>query len=362
MPHGSLQSVEEFFEKVYLDPVFREQIRARIMADMASGDAARMRWEDLPITTAAGEKKFVTAINIPLLDQNLMVSTVQDVTTRHRAEGALRESEGRFRTLVEQAGDGFELLDAKGRYVDVNSATCRQLGYSREELLFLSIQDIDPLVSREQYATTFQSLVNNPPITFETVHRRKDGTTFPVEITTSIIRLGNDLRALTIVRDITDRKRAKEEWERLQAQLLQAQKMESVGRLAGGVAHDFNNMLGVILGHGELVLDKLEAAHPLRTHLEEIQKAAQRSADLTRQLTGLCPQADSGAQGAGSERHRGGHAQDAPAAHRRGYRSRLDAGSKLVAGQDRSHPNRPDTGKPVCQRPGRHCRGGQGHH
>ncbi len=69
------------------------EIRTRIMADMASGDAARMCWENLPITTAAGEKKFVTAINIPLLDQNLMVSTVQDVTARHRAEEALRESE-----------------------------------------------------------------------------------------------------------------------------------------------------------------------------------------------------------------------------------------------------------------------------
>ena len=105
---------------MFLDPVFREQIRARMIADMASGDAARMRWEDLPITTAAGEKKFITAINIPLISQDLMVSTVQDVTARHRAEEALKESEERFRSLVEQAGDGFELLDDEGRFIDAN--------------------------------------------------------------------------------------------------------------------------------------------------------------------------------------------------------------------------------------------------
>jgi PAS domain S-box-containing protein len=88
MSRDSLPTVEEYFEEVYRDPAFREQIRARVTADMASGDPARMRWEDIPLTTAAGEQKFVTAVNIPLLDQDLMVSTVQDVTARHRAEEA----------------------------------------------------------------------------------------------------------------------------------------------------------------------------------------------------------------------------------------------------------------------------------
>ena len=87
-----------------------------------------------------------------------------------------------------------------------------------------------------------------------------------------------------LIRMSRERKRAQEERERLEAQLLQAQKMESVGRLAGGVAHDFNNMLGVIIGHSELALDCIDPAGPLYQSLREIQKAAQRSADLTRQL------------------------------------------------------------------------------
>jgi len=87
-----------------------------------------------------------------------------------------------------------------------------------------------------------------------------------------------------IFRDITERKRAEEEREKLGAQLFHAQKLESVGRLAGGVAHDFNNMMGVIIGHTELALHQMSPADPLYFDLQQIQKAAHRSADLTRQL------------------------------------------------------------------------------
>jgi two-component system cell cycle sensor histidine kinase/response regulator CckA len=107
-----------------------------------------------------------------------------------------------------------------------------------------------------------------------------------VALTTSPIRDadGKVIQVVEIVQDITVRKRAEEEKARMEAQLQQAQKMESVGRLAGGVAHDFNNMLGVILGHSEIVLDQVDPALPIHADLVEIRKAAERSADLTRQL------------------------------------------------------------------------------
>jgi len=91
VPRGSLQTADDFFNMVYTDPEQREHLRARIMADMATGDAARMRWEDIPLTTASGERKVVSAINIPVLEQNLMVSTVQDVTASHAAARALQQ-------------------------------------------------------------------------------------------------------------------------------------------------------------------------------------------------------------------------------------------------------------------------------
>jgi PAS domain S-box-containing protein len=95
---------------------------------------------------------------------------------------------------------------------------------------------------------------------------------------------GSVIGTTGIAQDITDRKHAEEERERLQMQLTQAQKMEAIGQLAGGVAHDFNNMLGVIIGYSELILEETSPSHQFHAELEEIQKAARRSADLTRQL------------------------------------------------------------------------------
>jgi PAS domain S-box-containing protein len=141
----------------------------------------------------------------------MLTGIVQDITERKAAEKALRESEARFRALVEQAGDGFELLDGDGRYLNVNTAACRQLGYSKDELLRLSVLDVDPLVSLELYRTQFAAWAEQPAVSFETVHRRRDGTTFPVEVTVSVVRLGSDLRAVSLVRDITTRKQAEQQ-------------------------------------------------------------------------------------------------------------------------------------------------------
>jgi PAS domain S-box-containing protein len=128
-----------------------------------------------------------------------------DITKRKQMYVALQESEQRFRSVVEQAGDGFELLDEEGRFLDMNRATCQQLGYTREELLRMRVPDIDPLVNWEQSKATFPSLETKPR-RFESVHVRKDGTPFPVEVTASIIRMGDTQRMVSQVRDITERK------------------------------------------------------------------------------------------------------------------------------------------------------------
>ncbi len=108
---GEIDSVESFFEKVYRDPVFREEMKTRIINDMSSGDPARMRWEDIPITTKHGEKKYVTAINIPLVEQNLMVSTVQDTTQRKLAEIELEKHRNHLEELVESRTEELDAIN-----------------------------------------------------------------------------------------------------------------------------------------------------------------------------------------------------------------------------------------------------------
>jgi two-component system, cell cycle sensor histidine kinase and response regulator CckA len=157
------------------------------------------------------------------------------------------------------------------------------LGYSQEEVVGLFAWDIDALFSKQQIWENLSDLTS-AGMTFETRHRRKDGSTFAVEVSVSGTRWAGQQLVFCVCRDITERRQAEEENRKLELQLVQAQKMEAVGRLAGGVAHDFNNMLSVIMGHAEIALTQTRPDDPRYDDLQEILKAAARSAGLTRQL------------------------------------------------------------------------------
>ncbi|MCX5827707.1 MAG: PAS domain S-box protein [Deltaproteobacteria bacterium] len=200
----------------------------------------------------------------------------------------LQENEERFRATFEQAAVGIAHAAPDGRWLRVNQKLCDIVGYSREELLQKTFQEItypEDLDASMEYVR--QVLAGEiPTYSMEKRYIRKDGSIVWIDLTVSIVlhASGEPGYFISVIEDITKRKKTEEEKQKLQGQLLQAQKMESVGRLAGGVAHDFNNMLGVILGHSELALRRVDPAQPLRSHLEEIRKAGQRAADLTGQL------------------------------------------------------------------------------
>ncbi|MDD3814767.1 MAG: PAS domain S-box protein [Desulfocapsaceae bacterium] len=340
-----------------------------------------------------------------------VLALLMDITQRKRAEDDLQLTQ----SCIERLTIGVFRLDEEGRIKYVNTSACERLGYSCNELLSMTVFDINPVLTQEQWLEQKKKMGLNWSGTIETLHRRKDGSTFPVEVTINhfehgtehftfsfatdiserkqaekdlleseeryrtlvnnlpgvacrclndaqrtMIFLSSVVKGMTgypatdfidnavrsyisiihpddrelvhstvqqgvgahlpfafeyrllrsdntilwvyergqgvfdttgkvlwidgVICDITKQRQAQEEKERLQAQLLQAQKMESVGRLAGGVAHDFNNMLQTIIGYSDLSLDQIEATSPVHEGLVEIRKAAMRSADLTRQL------------------------------------------------------------------------------
>lgn len=209
------------------------------------------------------------------------IRMAKDITERKRAEQALRESEESSRTIIETAPDGIYIIADTGQVIEVNEAACRQLGHSREHLLRSRLSDIVAPSFSKQAARHLQEMASG---TFETAHIRADGTEVPLEVSTCHFTFRGQAARLGIARDTTERKRAEKERLSLQEQLQQAQKLESVGRLAGEVVHDFNNLITVINGYGDLVFSRLQEGDPLREHVNEIRKAGERAAGLTRQL------------------------------------------------------------------------------
>ena len=151
----------------------------------------------------------VTTNYVVFEGEEYVAGTIRDISERKRADDALRASEARFRILVDHAADAFVLRDERGIVVDVNRHTCESLGYSREELIGMSLSEIDPDVDLDATWKRFDA--GEPMITFESRHRRKDGTLFPVEVRKRRFMSpeGRPL-ALTLARDITERKRAEE--------------------------------------------------------------------------------------------------------------------------------------------------------
>ena len=222
--------------------------------------------------------------------RSLATQLIRDITERKRAEQALRESEEKLSKMIAAAQDAIIMLDDHGKIELWNDAAVRIFGYSTSEAIG---QDLHELLASSKFLeefrmgfTKFQKNGSGSAVgrIIELKGLRKNREEFPIELSLAGVELNNRWHAIGIVRDISERKHAEEDRERLQAQLIQSQKMESVGRLAGGVAHDFNNMLQTILGNVEMALEEIKPDKEPYESLIEIQNAAQRSANLTRQL------------------------------------------------------------------------------
>ncbi len=203
----------------------------------------------------------------------------RDITDRKRAEEALKKSEEKYSKVFRAAPAGVAVASLdEARFLDVNEEFERIYGFSRDELIGRSAFDIGLWVAAVEREQIIDLLRRGEPVKkLEVQARTKNGDVRTVRYNGQLIDIGGIACLISAVIDITDRKR-------LESQLQQVQKLEAVGRLAGGIAHDFNNMLAVILGQADLASQTLEPGNPAHESIQEIRKAAERSAGLTRQL------------------------------------------------------------------------------
>jgi hypothetical protein len=197
---------------------------------------------------------------------------------RRRGEEALRKSESTFRLLFEHNPLPTWVFDNETlRFLQVNDAAIKQYGYTAQEFESMTMLDIRPPEDRAGFKAQMETWPDSGQYQANWKHMRKDGRTVSVEIISHQLEYAGRRVRLMVAQDVSER-------QSLEEQLRQAQKMEAVGRLAGGVAHDFNNLLMVIKGHTELLLNALPPSDHISTKIEHIDRAADRATALTRQL------------------------------------------------------------------------------
>ena len=249
-------------KKIVFDPI---AALAHAASRLARGD----RSARVTVKTAGEVKTLVDSFNE-------MVENLDNVTV----------SKEYMDNIIQSMSNTLIVVSAKHTIISANSAACALLGYAEEELLGRSAKILFSEELSHQQAWMQILFITGGVSHVEEVYMTKEGRSVPILLSASILydQKHQVQGIVQVAQDVSERKLAEEANEKLQVQLVQAQKMESVGRLAGGVAHDFNNMLGVILGHTEMALDETDPAQPLYRDLQEILKAARRSANLTRQL------------------------------------------------------------------------------
>ena len=286
VPHGYAPPVEEGIS--FYAPEWREKIAQVFSACANEGTPYD---EDMEIITQNGKRVWVRTVGHAVKDETGRIIKVhgsfQDITERKRTEQQLRDSERKYRNIFNNMQDIYYETSLDGALLEISPSieTISKGQYRRTDLIGRQMLDFYP-DEKERERLIARLLESGSVTDFEISLQNRDGSHVPCSISAKLSRddQGNPVKIIGTMRDITERKHAEEEREKLRHQLAQAQKMESIGRLAGGVAHDFNNMLSVILGYAELALDRVSPDDPLHEDINEIQTAGRRAADVTRQL------------------------------------------------------------------------------
>jgi two-component system cell cycle sensor histidine kinase/response regulator CckA len=272
---------EEFVGKTLWDIGPFKQIEASKAAFRQLQDKEYVRYDNLPLEARSGRLvnvEFVSNV-YGVNGKSVIQCNIRDITARRRAEEELRKSEERF-------GKAFRLsplaitisTEREGRYLDVNEAFLLMLGYKRGDVIGRTAAELSFWTRPSHRLEMLRKLQEGGRVTgLHTQYTTSEGEIREAEVSAELIELEGQSCVLAITRDIT-------EGQRLEAQFRQVQKMEAVGRLAGGVAHDFNNLLSVIIGYCDLSLGLVAPGTPVSQNLEQIKAASNRAVLVTQQL------------------------------------------------------------------------------
>jgi len=215
-----------------------------------------------------------------------LIGTIQDISDKKVNEEVLKESEEKFSKAFNACPALITIASMEdGRFIDVNDMMLTTTGFKKNEVIGHTSSELGFWFNADERLKYLDELNRKSSLrNHEIQYRMHNGEVRDFLVSSELIEISHKRCSLNFILDVTEKKQDEAENNSLKKQLFQAQKMESVGRLAGGVAHDFNNMLSVILGHAELGLMQLDASNPVYSDLTEIRRTAERSADLTRQL------------------------------------------------------------------------------
>jgi PAS domain S-box-containing protein len=278
---AQVPTMQEWVRRAYPDPVYLNKSQAQWIRDVEEARIARTSTtpRTYRIQALDGTQHEVEITMRPM--GNLFITTFNDVTERNSTEAELKRSETQYRRLHESIQDAYVRISLDGKIIETNRAYRELLGYSADELSRLHYHDFTP----EKWHAHEKELVQHQIFTrgysevYEKEYIRKDGSVIPVELRSFMIigEEGKPEQMWAIVRDLSERKR-------LETQLLQAQKMEAIGQLAGGVAHDFNNILAALMLNVGMLAKDMPGEDERTQTMGEIQDDLNRAAELTRQL------------------------------------------------------------------------------
>ncbi len=285
-------SKEEVEGYIKLDQFFNPEVLQSVLnADNSSDTKDEFLKREFKFKDKEGNEKDVLIKVGKMAGVNRYVCSLVDITSRKRMERTLRKSEEKHRSIIQSIEEGYFETDLSGRFTFVNDSLCRILGKPRKELLRTSYRNFVTSETAQSIYRTFNRVfkTGRPVKVAEYEFFREDGTKLFIGLSASLIKDQEEkpVGFRGIMRDVTEREKAKDEKRRLEARLEQAKRMEAIGTLAGGVAHDLNNILSGVVSYPDLLLMQLPPDSPMRKPLKTIQETGEKAATIVQDLLTL---------------------------------------------------------------------------